>query len=177
MELSDDDQSAPDLQPPPLTFAETEAPPFLELDDPAVIDSPFQYSPGRDSIAQFRAKMLHNRLLFVHALEAQRRRDEKRRNEQALTGVIREIVLSPDFAKWDQLLAERHNIREANAASDSVLPRPCKEQLCSCPRMPGSEYCVHHILKDASQRLFVACERCSQPYLVYSSCRHCADNR
>jgi hypothetical protein len=74
-------QPGPHFKPSPLIFAESVYLPFITL-----VDSPFQFSPMSDSIAEFREKMFRSWLSFLCGLQAHRKRDKQQCHEHAHTG-------------------------------------------------------------------------------------------
>ena len=52
----------------------------------------------------------------------------------------------------------------------------CLIEDCINIAVPGSSYCINHIVKDPNQKLFAECTICKRPYPVCSSCFTCRDN-
>lgn len=49
----------------------------------------------------------------------------------------------------------------------------CAIEDCIYTALPGSDYCVCHILNDKNQKLFSECPDCRKPYPIYCKCYSC----
>jgi hypothetical protein len=49
----------------------------------------------------------------------------------------------------------------------------CAVDCCIRVATAGSDFCISHILRDPTQKLFVECPTCHRPFPVLSSCFGC----
>jgi hypothetical protein len=52
----------------------------------------------------------------------------------------------------------------------------CASPRCPNAAVPGSEFCVAHILLDQNQKLFAECPDCHRPFPVMGACFACREH-
>ena len=114
-------------------------------------------------------KYLHMRQFYLN----QYRADSRQKIIQAHSDHIRHILTEGTPEEFQELCKQRHIWRtRAHEVRNDDKPI-CKAENCIQIALPGSEYCVAHIMNDPDQKLFVMCPNCKRPHPVCSDCFAC----
>jgi hypothetical protein len=89
------------------------------------------------------------------------------------TTAIRRIVSTGDAAALMDLFKKRHVWRQRGLHHCTGGRWICASPDCPHVSVPGSDYCLNHILLDPSQKLFKKCLECGRPYPINSECFAC----
>ena len=160
----------------------TEPAPKVALDSPMPFDQTTDFShfntkklytaagePGEGKSRD--EKYLHMRQFYLNQVRA----DSRQKLIQAHEEKIRKILTEGTPQQYQELLKQRHIWRtRAHEIRNDDKPI-CKFENCIQIALPGSDYCVAHILNDPDQKLFVACPKCNRPHPVCTDCFTCRE--
>ena len=86
---------------------------------------------------------------------------------------IKEILTSGTEQEVIALMKRRHESKKRAMQASTE-----DQQICACPTcakvaVPGSSFCIAHILNDSEQKLFAECPTCHRPHPVFGDCFLC----
>jgi hypothetical protein len=140
---------------------------FLSASNPVCPDDQFasfdtselrrSFEPPPDSATDYAAIRRFYVAKIRNELRSRLIADKFRSIRETLTNGGRECI--------SELFAERHNWRVGAARLSPSGIRICVSPRCPNAAVPGSEFCVAHILLDPNQKLFAECPTATGPSL------------
>ena len=162
-------------QDPPVDALDTDNPVDTNSDFSNFNIKPLYEAAGEAPEAETtEEKYLHMRQYYMN----QDRTERRSALIQEHLNRFKEILKNGTLEEIKELYKERHIWRQkAHEIREDGQPI-CKVESCIHIALPGSEFCINHILKDPDQKLFTMCPTCKRPHPINCECFTCkADNK
>lgn len=116
-------------------------------------------------------KFTRNRKHYLNQLEKSAREEAIQRLTKKRKSIIKNSIKTPDnIQDILDLIKKRHDWKSALFLYDNSLPKICKFESCSNVCISGSDFCLNHISKDLSNRLFMECPKCHRIHPINGQC-------
>lgn len=96
--------------------------------------------------------------------------------EKVVSERIAKIQATVKQGNKDEILSlfkQRHLWRQRADEFTTPSDKLCTVEGCIRVSLPGSEFCIGHIMRDPNQKLFVECPTCHRPHPVMTTCFAC----
>ena len=117
---------------------------------------------------------------YIHVRQFYMNKDRTERRSALIQDHLAEfknILKNGTLEEIKELYKKRHMWRQkAHEIREDGQPI-CKVESCIHIALPGSEYCMNHIMNDPDQKLFIMCPTCKRPYPVNCECFTCRNNK
>ena len=152
------------LPPPPAVFATTERPydpkdPFdsseSDVNDELMPQS--EYQDARTAFLRDSRVKAVDKFIFTKMHE------------------IKDIIKNGNERDIIELMQKRHRCKRRVMQTVTDEQQICEHNTCFRTAVPGSRFCVAHILNDRDQKLFTECPTCHRPYPVFGDCFLCRE--
>jgi hypothetical protein len=167
--LEENECEIPDMPPPPNAHETTN--PVEGLSDFSSFNTKPLYqaagdSPETETLIQ---KYVHARQFYMNKDRAEKRCSLINEHLENFKNILKNGSLE----EIGDLYKQRHVWRKkAHEIREDGQPI-CQIDSCIHVALPGSIYCVNHILNDPNQKLFVMCPECKRPHPINSDCFTC----
>ena len=157
---------------PPVKFETTESPfenevLLNEIDSNDLFELTGDHGTEKSAEEKYRRV----RQMYVNQIRSNKRNDVIKQR----LGEIKRVLKDGSKEEVDKLFMQRHRwlstIHIARKDGKSI----CSDPSCSHYSLPGSCFCVNHIMQDSEQKLFTKCNECGTIYPVISHCMYCKE--
>lgn len=114
-------------------------------------------------------RYLHLRQYYINQVKG----EKQRAKNETMSGAFKRIINDEPLEKIEGYYTLRQRWRQEMHEQIKDGKKICHCQNCINVALPGSDYCINHILEDKNQKLFIACPKCHRPHPFFSVCFTC----